>query len=136
MDYCVYCEGQFASKISKHYMSVHYDEEAVRRILLLPVKNEKRKHALTLLQNEGNYQHNSKVIRNKIHFQDINWKTNTLYGPKYHNKNIKDIPCNIYIVYMPHIVLENDIIHNTNSLIVYSKYTFIHVLYCTHLCRC
>ena len=62
VDYCLFCERCFRSKISVHYIGVHTDEEVVRKALKHPIGSMARKRSLLLLQNRGNFMHNSKVI--------------------------------------------------------------------------
>ena len=61
MNYCLYCEGKYISKISKHLMAVHRNEDGVKAAMGLPVGSKARKMAFSKLQNEGNFQHNCKV---------------------------------------------------------------------------
>ena len=60
-DYCTYCGGQYTSKLSKHLMNVHMQEEEVKLAMISPVGSKKRKAIWTQIMNEGNYKHNTKV---------------------------------------------------------------------------
>lgn len=60
-DYCLFCKSQYLSKISKHFMAVHANEEKVKKIMDLPKGSVKRKQQLALLQNDGNHLHNCEV---------------------------------------------------------------------------
>ncbi len=61
IDYCLYCDTEYKSNISKHYISMHSEEDEVVYILAIPKKSKRRKHLLKKLQNEGNFKHNTKV---------------------------------------------------------------------------
>ena len=60
-DYCYFCKCQYLSKISKHFMSLHANEERVKKIMDLPKGSRERKRQLALLQNDGNHLHNCEV---------------------------------------------------------------------------
>ncbi|XP_074652770.1 uncharacterized protein LOC141907100 [Tubulanus polymorphus] len=61
-DYCLYCKRVFTSKISSHLCSIHASEPEIIKYHLIRDPNEKKKH-MRLLQNEGNFRHNCKVIK-------------------------------------------------------------------------
>lgn len=63
-DFCLFCNGSYNSKMSKHLLSVHLKEEKVQNVTALPLGSKERKAALQKLQNEGNFNHNVKVIKN------------------------------------------------------------------------
>ena len=69
-DYCYFCDKRLTSKISKHYLGVHCDEEIVKDIALLQIGSPARKQALHKLQNMGNYKHNCKVSFAILHSVD------------------------------------------------------------------
>ncbi|KAJ8315158.1 hypothetical protein KUTeg_007308 [Tegillarca granosa] len=64
LNFCFYCKNQYNSKISKHLMSVHFNEERVQKISNMPVGSVERKMCLQKLQKEGNYDHNAQVLKN------------------------------------------------------------------------
>ena len=61
INYCTFCE-KASTKISRHLLTVHKEEESVRPILFLPKRSKERILALEILSNEGNFKHNLKVI--------------------------------------------------------------------------
>ena len=63
VNYCKFCQKEIKSKISRHLLTVHKDEVEVTNILLLPVKGKERTLRLELLANEGNFMHNTEVIK-------------------------------------------------------------------------
>jgi hypothetical protein len=65
-DFCNYCETKVWSKISKHYLYVHAKEPEVEKLIQFPIGSKARKRALMLLQNEGNFRHNTKVYSDKL----------------------------------------------------------------------
>lgn len=60
LDYCLFCEKVYKSKISTHYTNLHTSEEKVKQALLVPEGPERNKLLLEL-ENRGNYRHNVKV---------------------------------------------------------------------------
>ena len=66
IDYCLFCNAEYKSNISKHYISIHEKEDRVLDILANPLKSKRRKYLLLKLQNEGNFKHNAMVS-----FQEI-----------------------------------------------------------------
>ena len=60
---CTFCEKMIKSKISRHILTVHKDEQRVYNILLLPGRSERRMIELEFIANEGNFKHNAKVIK-------------------------------------------------------------------------
>ena len=62
--YCKFCGNKIRSKISRHLLSVHADDAAVKEILFLPKRSKERRARLQRLINEGNFSHNIAVIRN------------------------------------------------------------------------
>ncbi|XP_052268545.1 uncharacterized protein LOC127869927 [Dreissena polymorpha] len=61
-NYCYYCKRSFTSKIAPHYISIHSDEELVKKIILSSTESEQRKTLLLELENKGNFAHNAQVI--------------------------------------------------------------------------
>lgn len=59
VDYCYYCEREFVSRISKHLLVMHANEDDVKRAARH--SGEKRKWLLYKIQCMGNYKHNMKV---------------------------------------------------------------------------
>ena len=66
VNYCKFCQKEIKSKISRHLLQVHKDEVEVTNILLLPAKGKERTLRLELLANEGNFMHNTEVIKSGI----------------------------------------------------------------------
>ena len=60
-DYCLFCKKKCTSKISSHYENIHFHEERVVHILLLPPGSSERRKEWLRLQHEGNFQHNCEV---------------------------------------------------------------------------
>ena len=61
--YCKFCGSQIRSKMSRHLLNVHADETDVKEILLMPKGSKERRTRLTMLTNEGNFNHNITVIQ-------------------------------------------------------------------------
>lgn len=59
VDCCFFCKKLIASKISRHYLNVHVDREAVKQIVLASGKDRAKK--LYRLQQLGNFEHNTRV---------------------------------------------------------------------------
>ncbi|XP_038073460.1 uncharacterized protein LOC119741677 isoform X2 [Patiria miniata] len=57
---CFFC-SKLVTKISKHLLHAHKDEEEVKRIASMEVKTTERAKAFELLRNRGNYYHNKMV---------------------------------------------------------------------------
>ena len=63
INYCTFCEAEIKSKISRHLLSnSHKDQPSVSRILMMPTKSKERRAELAILENEGNFKHNRKVL--------------------------------------------------------------------------
>ena len=60
-DFCFVCKHKYESKISSHFFAVHADHPKVKQVLDYPPGSKERKRLLTLLQNEGNHEHNTEV---------------------------------------------------------------------------
>ena len=60
-NYCLVCKRSFTSKISAHYINIHYNHEKVKRAMLCPTGSKERKIALLELENRGNFVHNVAV---------------------------------------------------------------------------
>lgn len=58
-EYCVYCDQCLTSRISKHYLNMHSDEEDIKAALL--ADKEGKKNLLYKAQSLGNFKHNTKV---------------------------------------------------------------------------
>ena len=56
--YCLFCKKAICSKMSRHLVHVHKDEERVQKCLSLPQGSKERVYQLQLLTNEGNFEHN------------------------------------------------------------------------------
>jgi len=63
ISYCTFCFKEVKSKISRHLMLCHSDNEKVKEIRFLPKKSKERAILLQILANEGNFKHNSKVMK-------------------------------------------------------------------------
>ena len=61
--FCTFCGTKVVSKISRHLVTVHKDKEAIKSILDLPKGSRQRNLLLQTLVNEGNFKHNTSVIR-------------------------------------------------------------------------
>ena len=61
--YCKFCGNKICSKISRHLLTVHSDETAVKEILFLPKRSKERRMRLQRITNEGNFNHNIDVIQ-------------------------------------------------------------------------
>lgn len=61
---CFYCETHISSKISRHLLNVHKNEEEVKAIATLQKRSAERMSRLKQLENEGNFKHNIKVLKN------------------------------------------------------------------------
>lgn len=55
---CTFCGTSIRNKMSRHLLSVHMDEEAVKEILLLPKRSAQRRYLLQKHVNDGNFKHN------------------------------------------------------------------------------
>lgn len=56
--FCKYCGTSIRNKMSRHLLSVHMDEEAVKEILLQPKRSAQRRYLLQKLVNDGNFKDN------------------------------------------------------------------------------
>ena len=63
VNYCTFCMKLISSKIARHLLNVHRDQAEVMKVLLLPKRSKERLNALSLLVNEGNFKHNSQVLK-------------------------------------------------------------------------
>lgn len=63
MQFCTFCFKKVSSKISRHLLNVHKQEERVQEILLLKKRSPQRIKLLQVLANEGNFKHNITVIQ-------------------------------------------------------------------------
>lgn len=61
--YCIFCGTQIVSKIQRHLLSVHKNEEQVKEIKFLPKRSKERSVLLQKLVNDGNFEHNIAVIK-------------------------------------------------------------------------
>ncbi|XP_070189389.1 uncharacterized protein [Littorina saxatilis] len=61
---CMYCE-KFNTKMSTHLQRVHKDEVQVAQILALKKGDPKRRQAFIQLQDQGDFNHNVRVLSNK-----------------------------------------------------------------------
>ena len=61
--FCVFCKTQVTCKISRHLLRVHKDDARVAEISKMEKLSRQRRHALNLLANEGNLQHNVAVLK-------------------------------------------------------------------------
>ena len=61
--FCIFCEKQINSKISRHLLNCHKDEPEVYRIQFLEKRSPERIMRLEMLANEGNFRHNAAVIK-------------------------------------------------------------------------
>ena len=64
--YCLFCKKAISSKMSRHLVKVHKDEERVQKSLSLPKGSKERVHLLQMLTNEGNFEHNIAVMSQGI----------------------------------------------------------------------
>ena len=71
LDYCSICKDKSESKISSPLFAVHAVHPKVKGILELPSGSKERKRLLMLLQNEGNHQHDTEVIKLCFSFTSI-----------------------------------------------------------------
>ena len=65
-DICLFCKKIFLSKILPHYIAIHYKEDRVQAILQKDKKSKERNNLCQILQNEGNHQHNLKVLQSGV----------------------------------------------------------------------
>ena len=63
VSYCTFCSKGITSKMARHLVTVHKDQAEVMKILLMPKRSKRRMDALSLLTNEGNFKHNSEVLK-------------------------------------------------------------------------
>ena len=61
--FCVFCKKQIQSKIARHLLTVHKGNKRVAEILKMEKGSRQRKIALSMLENEGNLQHNVAVLK-------------------------------------------------------------------------
>ena len=61
---CKYC-SKLVLKMSTHLQDRHSDESEVAQILVMPKNSKERRNAWGKLLNEGDWQHNYNVLRNK-----------------------------------------------------------------------
>lgn len=61
INFCVYCQKEIKSKISRHLLT-HKEYPKILEIQLLPKKSKQRDALFTELVNEGNFKHNIHVI--------------------------------------------------------------------------
>ena len=54
LDYCLYCDTKYKSNISKHYLSVHADEDKVFEVIATPTKTMRMKKRRTDKNNVWN----------------------------------------------------------------------------------
>jgi hypothetical protein len=62
-NFCIFCGTAIKSKICRHILNVHKNEQRVMDILLLPNKCKERIKLLNQLANEGNFNHNVNALR-------------------------------------------------------------------------
>ena len=65
VNYCVFCDKEIRSKISRHLLTTHRGHQRVADILKMEKRSKMRMNALHLLANEGNYnlKHNTAVLK-------------------------------------------------------------------------
>ena len=63
INFCTFCMIPIKSKISRHLLNVHKDDPRVYGILLMPKRSKERMIQLEILTNEGNFKHNTEVLR-------------------------------------------------------------------------
>lgn len=63
LNFCIFCSKCLRGKISKHLLNVHKDEPRVMEINLLPKGSAKRRLLIGQLANEGNFNHNTSVLK-------------------------------------------------------------------------
>jgi hypothetical protein len=62
-NYCIYCMKPF-SKLALHFEQKHFTETAIKQAFSLPKKSTERKLLLMKLTNDGDYAHNTEVLKN------------------------------------------------------------------------
>ena len=62
-NYCTFCGTCIKSKIARHLLTVHRSEARVMDIICLPKRSKERLKKLELLANEGNFKHNTQVLK-------------------------------------------------------------------------
>jgi len=63
VNYCVFCDKEIRSKISRHLLTTHRGHQRVADILKMEKRSKMRMNALHLLANEGNLKHNTAVLK-------------------------------------------------------------------------
>ena len=61
--FCTFCGTMIRNKMTRHLLSVHVDEEAVKKNLFLPKLSPQRRYLLHTLINEGNFKHNISSVQ-------------------------------------------------------------------------
>lgn len=89
---CTFCMKLISSKIARHLLNVHRDQAEVIKVLLLPKRSKERVNALSLLVNEGNFKHNSQVL--KAGEGQIVVACRNAVGSQLHNPS-EYLPCDI-----------------------------------------
>ena len=65
VNFCTFCKKEIKSKIARHILSVHKDDPRVSDIRFLPPRSHERMIQLQVLANEGNFKHNTEVLKGK-----------------------------------------------------------------------
>jgi hypothetical protein len=63
VNFCTFCGIGIHSKISRHLLRVHKNEEQILEILLQQKRSKNRINMLNALANEGNFKHNIEALR-------------------------------------------------------------------------